>query len=147
MNLKNSKGNQVPVKRKEVWGHCIGVPYHGTKSINSQQCHMTQHGHLTVWETSVCMQSSPGRVAGWSEVATCGHRTAGQPHIPGSREPKASKVGSVPTLSALAGSDLSSLTPAACSKGLYPRTTNAQPHSDSFLLLMHQVTSLQYCSQ
>jgi hypothetical protein len=102
LNLKDSKGNQVPVKRKEIWGHCTAMPHPGTKSINNQQCHMTQHSYLPVRETRVCMQSSPGRVAGWNEVAKCGHKAARQPHTPGSRGPKAPTVGSGPTLSALA---------------------------------------------
>jgi hypothetical protein len=136
LNLKDSKGNQAPVKRKEIWGYCTAVPHPGTKSINSQQCHMMQHSHLTVWETRVCMQSSPGRVAGWNEVATCVHRTAGQPHTPVSRGPKAPTVGSGPKLSALTDRGLGQTTPATCSKDLYPRFTDAQPHSHSFLLLM-----------
>jgi hypothetical protein len=129
LNLKDSKGNQVPVERKEIWGHCTAVPQPGTKSTNSQQCHMTQHRHLTVWEKSVCMQSSPGRVAGWNKVVKCGQRTAGQPHTPGRRGSKGPTEGSGPTLSALADRSLSCTTPAACSKGLYPRSTDAQSHS------------------
>jgi hypothetical protein len=125
LNLKDSKGNKVPVKRKEIWGQCTAAPHPGTKSINSQLCHMTQHSHLPVRETRVCMQSSPGRLAGWNEVARCGHRTARQSHTPGSRGPKAPKVGSHAMLSVLAYRGLRNTTPDTCSKGLYPRSTDA----------------------
>jgi hypothetical protein len=129
LNLKDSKGNQVPVKRKKIWGHCTAVSQPGTKSISSQQCHMTQHSHHPFLRNKHLHAEHPGSLAGWSEVAICGHRTAGQPHTPGSRGPKSSKVGSGPTLLALADSGLSCTIPAACCKGLYPKSTDVQPYS------------------
>jgi hypothetical protein len=135
LNLKDSKGNQDPVKGKEIWGHCTAVPHPGTKSINSKQCPMTRPSHFTVWETRVCIHSSPGRAAGWNEVAPRGESATGHPHTAGNRGPKAPTVASGPTLSALADRGLGSTTLAICCKGLYPISTHAQPHPHIFLLM------------
>jgi hypothetical protein len=65
LNLKDSKGNQVLIQRKEIWGNCTAVPQPSTKSISSRS--VTWHRTVTLHserQAFACIAALEGQEAG-----------------------------------------------------------------------------------